>query len=663
MRQHHFALVLPALLLASHALSAQVKWTAPTPAELSMTSEPKAPGAPAIILSYEETNDAESAEVTIHVRVKILTAGGLSAANIDLPDRIVSNDTTDEQTFARTIHSDGSIIPFTGTPQNSIVKNDGEISHRILALSGADVGSIIEFFCHFRSVNTLMTHLVGYYNPVWRVQRNYFIREAHFDLKPPDDLDSKDVRWVAHLPGNDAPKYIKRHVLLDLTDIPAAPDEEFSPPRTSVLYNVRFFYYSDTRDKFWGTIGDRVDQAWFDYYTPRKALVTAVNALILPTDNDEQKLHKIYNTIMQFENTDYTRRRSEAEDKKNGLSQVKNSEDVWNRKRGDSDELTLLFIALARSAGYSAYPMAVTSRNRAIFDQDVLSWSQMDSMLAIVNFKGHEVFFDPGTRLCPFAHVAPWHSNVIGVSSEGKLVKIRYTPKETYTSSHFDRTVSLKLADDHSISGTLKLDWTGSAGLILRENALREDKSAVESRLLKDTQAEVPAGVQLKLASFDGLTDGDTALVATFSVTGSLGTSTKTRLFLPEEFFESTAKPLLDTSTRILPINFPQAYSKRDLITIQLPSTFTVESTPSPESLALQSDTFYKTATQSALVQGDDMKQPPVPTLIMQRVFVMNRIDYKPDEYPALHTYFGQIATHDQEQILLRTKPTQSHAN
>jgi hypothetical protein len=654
---------LSTLLLASVRGLAEAKWTVPTPAELSMTSEPRAPGAPAIILSYEETADAESAEVTFHVRIKILTIGGLSAANIDLPDRIVTNDDTDQQISARTIHSNGTIIPFTGTPQNSIVKDDGEESHRILALSGAEVGSILEYFCHFRSVNTLMTHLVGYYSPVWQVQRNYFIREAHFNLRTPDDFESKDVRWVANLPRNVAPRYVKKHVLLDLTDVPAAPDEDFAPPRATALYNVRFFYYDDTRDKFWGTVGDKVDTAWFNFYTPRKALVTVVNGLIQPSDTDEQKLSKIYTAVMQFENTDYTRRRSEAEDKKNGFGEAKNSEDIWNRKRGDSDDLTLLFIALARSAGYPASPMAVTSRNLGVFDQDVLSWSQMDSMLAIVNVKGREVFFDSGTRYCPFAHVAPWHSNVIGVSSEGKLIKIRYTPKESSASSHIDRVVNLKLTEGGTISGTVKLSWTGTAGLALRENALRTDKSAVETGLLKDTQAEVPPGIDLKLVSLDGLNNGEVPLVATFSATGTLGTSTRTRLVLPEQFFESTAKQMLDASTRTLPVNFPQAYSKRDLMTIQVPAGYTVESLPPSQSLALQSDTMYKTAIQAALVQGDDPKQPPVPTLIVQRIFVMNRIDYKAEEYSGLHTYFGEIATHDQEQILLHTKPTQSAAN
>jgi hypothetical protein len=84
-RPHSFALagVLLAVLLApSSARASSPPWIDPSPAELQMTSEPKAPGAPAILLSWEEHDDANSAEVVVHVRLKVLTEGGLSAGRL-----------------------------------------------------------------------------------------------------------------------------------------------------------------------------------------------------------------------------------------------------------------------------------------------------------------------------------------------------------------------------------------------------------------------------------------------------------------------------------------------------------------------------------------------------------------------------------------------------
>ena len=50
----------------------------------------------------------------------------------------------------------------------------------------------------------------------------------------------------------------------------------------------------------------------------------------------------------EVENTDYTRQHSATEDKSQGLGEVKNTDDVWNRKRGTGDQLADLFIAMAR---------------------------------------------------------------------------------------------------------------------------------------------------------------------------------------------------------------------------------------------------------------------------------------------------------------------------
>jgi hypothetical protein len=658
------ALLLAAFLVPICAHAA-VKWTAPTPDELSMTAEPKAPGAPAIILSYEETDDANSAEVTIHVRIKVLTSGGLSAATIVLPERIVDGDPFNQEVSARTIHTDGTIIPFTGTPQNMTVAGE-EDEQRVISLPDVEVGSILEYICHFNSQNSFISQLIGFYTPVWLVQQSYFVRSAHFSLKAPDGLDPKYVRWVAKLPSGVAPQHVKDHVNLDLTDIPAKLDEEFAPPPTSAFYNVRFFFYSDTRDKYWGSSGDRVDSVWSDYYTPHKALVAAVHDLVLPTDTDEQKLHKIYNAVMKFENTDLTRRYSQREDKKNGVREIRNSEDTWLARRGDSEELTLLFIALARAAGYPAHPMAVASRNRAVFDLEVLSWSQLDSMVAIVQVNGHDIFFDPGTRFCPFAHMAPWHSNVIGVSSDGRQIKIRGTPKESYNESGTERIASLSLAADDSVTGTVNIAWGGTAGLSTRQMAIEGDQKEVESKLTKSIQEQVPPGVELKLVSITGLTDGDQPLVATFTVSGTLGTATQKRLLLPAQFFESASKPLLVPSTRTLPINFPEVYSTRDVLALQLPAGFSVEALPDAANLSLKTDAaVYKMIVQSGIPKAipGSASKPNAPAVMVQRMFVLNKIDFTTDDYPDLHRYFGQIAAADQQQIIIRTKPAAPAGN
>ena len=57
-----------------HPMSfAAPEWQEPTPAELSMTADPAAPGAAAVILNMEENDDDNLKMQEIYVRKKILT--------------------------------------------------------------------------------------------------------------------------------------------------------------------------------------------------------------------------------------------------------------------------------------------------------------------------------------------------------------------------------------------------------------------------------------------------------------------------------------------------------------------------------------------------------------------------------------------------------------
>ncbi len=105
---------------------------------------------------------------------------------------------------------------------------------------------------------------------------------------------------------------------------------------------------------------------------------------------------------MKLENTDFTRQKSSEERKKEKIKEIKKAEDVWVQKSGGSDELALLYVAMARAAGLQAVPMQVVNRDRAIFDPDYLRLSQLDDYIAVLTLNGKELYLDPGQKMCPF---------------------------------------------------------------------------------------------------------------------------------------------------------------------------------------------------------------------------------------------------------------------
>jgi hypothetical protein len=89
--------------------------------ELKMTSEPLAPGAPAIIL-YRQVDRKDLGRANTeynYVRIKILTEEGRKYANIEIP--YLRQQATISNIRARTIHPDGTIVNFDGKSYDQMI--------------------------------------------------------------------------------------------------------------------------------------------------------------------------------------------------------------------------------------------------------------------------------------------------------------------------------------------------------------------------------------------------------------------------------------------------------------------------------------------------------------------------------------------------------------
>src|SRR5260370_18574964 len=141
------ALFVVAAVRRAQPVSAGDEWQPITPEELKMTGEPKAPGAPAIIL-YRQVDRDDSDVQTPHeynyVREKILTEEGRKYADVEIP--LVKGQWDIHNIKARTIRPDGSIVNFHGNVyEKEIVKARGiKFLAKTFTLSDLQPGTIIE---------------------------------------------------------------------------------------------------------------------------------------------------------------------------------------------------------------------------------------------------------------------------------------------------------------------------------------------------------------------------------------------------------------------------------------------------------------------------------------------------------------------------------------
>ena len=142
-----------------------------------MTSIKEHPGAGAVVLLREETDDNMNNSLTVFERIKILAEAGRDYADVALPsDRPFSINSIS----GRTVHSDGSILKFEGKPfDKAAINGDGTPSTvKVFTLPGVEVGSIIDFRYSLRYVE----HRI--FAPEWEVQTDLFQRKAYFKFIP-----------------------------------------------------------------------------------------------------------------------------------------------------------------------------------------------------------------------------------------------------------------------------------------------------------------------------------------------------------------------------------------------------------------------------------------------------------------------------------------------
>lgn len=667
------ALLFAALLTLTSSSARADHWTAPTSEELKMTSQPEVPGAAAIYLYREETTEDKLHMFSIYVRLKVLTEKGKEYGNVELDYSHSSGggSMSIDAIEGRTIHSDGTIIPFTGKPYDKLIEKTQGTSYKakVFSLPDVEVGSIIEYRYQRRLDDNYFSA------PQWYIQSKLFTRKAYYRWRPTDEnLVSSDdrgqitnaVAWTVILPRDTfvkqtqtaATSIIHAQVTLEVNvhDVPPAPDEDFMPPITSFTYRV-LFYYSPYRTsaEFWKSEGKHWSKLQDKFIGPGPGVGAAVQQLTAPSDTQDQKLRKLYAAVMQLENTDFTREHSATEEKSEGRGKLQNTGDILARKRGSGDQLTDLFVAMARAAGMKAYVAVVTNRDHHIFSSSFLSLSQLDDDIAIVNVDGKEHFFDPGSRYCPYEHLAWKHTGAGGIRQTDSATDRVTAPFEPYTFSRVKRVANLNMDEQGIVTGTVTMTYAGAPALRWRHLSLTGDATSLDRELKSSVENLLTPGIDVKVGTIEHLTDYELPLTVNLEVKGLIASSTGKRIVLPGDVFEANARATFPHEKRDVAVYFEYPRITMDAVRINFPPAFAVESLPAPATYSFQKTAGYSLTTEAT------------PTSVtFRREFALGDIIFTADQYPGLRSFYGQLENKDQESVVFKAasatndKPTSS---
>jgi hypothetical protein len=669
------AVFLPGLVVAQ-------KFQEPTQAELKMTEDPKAPGAPAVFLYREEVTDNFSHDVSCYARIKVLTELGKEWATVDVP--YLPGYQGKPLIEGRTIHPDGSVYPLTVSSADLLAaeNNAVEIHKLVFNLPNVVVGSILEYRwtrpmvgadLHFAEklgegfrkevLAGLASSELANETPEWEVQQKIFVHKAHFYYNPLNDLERNVIggqitHWVdgerasyilftQHLPAKSTVTATpKKDFVLDIQDVPAIQQEADAPPVDSVKYRVRFYWTPYvTASAYWESEQKRWSKHIDEFAVSSDGLKAAAAQITSDAATPEARARKLYDAVQSLENTDFTRTRTEAEREQLHLKrELRNAEEVWSEKSGTSNQIAALYLALARAAGLEAYAVQVADRDSHLFDPNYLSLAQLDSLLVLLRVEGKDVYLDPGEKFCPFGQLRWPHALAGGLSQATKGPT--FTPPNESKDAITAHTADLVLSSDGAITGTVKIVMSGPAALRWRQLNLTADTAEVQQQFTESLRSVVPPGANVNVEKFQGLDTSSGYLSATVKISGQLGSATGKHLLVPAFLFSSGPQRHFATEEkREDVVDMRYAEQVIDDVVYHIPSGFTVQSVPPAAQIPWPERAALVVKTQTA-----------ASTIEIKHIFARAFVLLDPKEYPALRDYYQKLSASDQQPVVLTSE-------
>jgi hypothetical protein len=618
-----------------------------SPDDLKMTSEPKSPGAPAIILFREVDRDdnTRTPHEDNYLRIKILTEEGRQHGNVEVIFNKAGEDVTGIR--ARTIKPDGSSVDFDGKVFEKTIEKARGVKYLVktFTLPDVQVGSIIEY----RYTYDLRENFI--YDSHWILSHELFTRKAKFTLKPyVTDYNPPRLRWTWQgLPAESKPVRGPDNIIrLEAQDIPAFQEEEFMPPPSQLMARVDFIYDQDfldsrTADDYWRQVAKKRSAALESFIGKRKAMEEAVAQIVSSDDPQEVKLRKIYDRVQQIRNTSYEFRKTAQEEKRDKEKPVENVEELWKHGYGDGVQLTWLYLALVRAAGFDAYGVWASNRREYFFNPSTMENQKLNANVVLVRLNGKDLYFDPGAEFTPFGMLTWAETGVTGLCLDkegGTWVQTRLPDSSESRISH---VAKLRLVDGGTLEGKLTVTYTGLEAMYQRLDVRHSDDVARKKFLEDRIRHQIPTTIEVELLNQPDWSHSEPPLVAEYRVKiPDWASNAGKREVIPAGIFTAVEKRLFEHTNRVQPIYVEYPYEKEDDVTIELPEGWQVSSVPPAQNQPGRVLAY-------SLQVGKDGD-----TLHLTRKISWNFLLLDPKYYPALRNFFQSVRTADDEQIVLQ---------
>jgi len=599
-RKHFFVLFLPVLLLIGlqTAFAGDEAWREITPAELQLKTPKVEPDADAEAIFWEiRIDDSASDELSMkhYVRVKIFTERGREKySKFDIP--FIKGEKKIKDIAARVIKADGSIIEITPKDifEREIIKaNNVKIRAKSFAVPNIEPGVIIEY--RYKEV----IEDGGAVGMPLEFQKDIPVQNLSYYYKP---YNKKEPEYQSYNFTGTNTKFVKNdkgYYLAERTNIPAFREEPRMPPEDTVRpwmklsgvglnitgvseFSVTFMIKDPSNmNSYWGAVGVEKSAIVKFMNKPDKDIKKVAAEITASASSDDEKLKKIYEFCQsQIRNTSFDP--SVTDEDRQKFPKIKQVSDVLKNKVAASGYIDMLFGSMANSLGYESRIVFSANRNKMFFDPRMTNESFIHAAAIAVNVGGKWKFFNPGVSFLPYGMLVWYEEDVWALLVGEKQYAWEKTPLTSFDKSVANRSSKLKLLEDGTLEGDIRIEYNGQSALSNRLD-IYEDSPAKREENLKEEVKQRISTAEISDISIENVMDASKPLVYQYKVrVPNYAQKTGKRMFFQPSFFEYGANPLFSSANRKYDIYFRYPWSENDQVEVALPAGFALDSAESP---------------------------------------------------------------------------------
>ncbi len=647
------------LLFASCILSAQnkVKFGDVPQEDLAMTTYDKDPEAAAVVLYEEESTRYDflsSGQLQVYhkyfVRIKILTDEGLDYANRSV-SCYLGRTRQDNETLGglsgNTFNLENGKVVKTPLSKNHIFEEKVSDSQMRTKFSFPSVkpGSVIEYRYEIQTPHYT-------YLPDVFFQRSIPVKYSKYELLIPEYFTfrketkgSEPIKYTEKIEnqtfiiGSQRLSCTCENMLFEVENLPGLKDESYVWCLKDFMSRVTFelegivipgSVYKQFSSS-WKTVeGEMLNYGNFGKQFNHKLFKDEFATLLKPEMDGIAKVKAIYNMV-----------RSKVKWDDKSTVWASDPKDALKKGIGTSGEINALLICALREAGYNAYPVVMSQRDKGRLPYTHPTIDSFNYFIVACDIDGNPVYMDAAAKYGDI-NVLPLEcmSNYTRSIRSDNLSDWVDLSVINSTANRHSVSVIMEFNPDGALSGEIAENLSGEARYVFREHydGYKDQNEYIEKRQSEDK-------IQITDFKAEGMSNDEDKTVLSFKCTKNDVVLGDDHIYLNPILVPIYSENPFKAEQRKLPVEFSYPLSLTINTVLKIPEGYAVEELPKPQRLSLNDDE----ASFVYRIQDDGKG-----SIVVGLRYNLKKIIYAQTEYEHLRDFFTHLVNANTSQIVLK---------